>query len=94
MKDDVPAAEKTRRLNEIIALQNGISLKRNQECIGKVYEVLVEGCSKRSDKQLFGRTSGNKTCVFPAENLKPGDYVKVRVTSCTSATLVSEIVHD
>lgn len=92
MKDDVPPEVKTERLNGIIALQNGISLKRNEECIGRTFEVLVEGCSKRSDKQLFGRTSGNKTCVFPAENLHPGDIVKVKVTSCTSATLISEIV--
>lgn len=92
MKDDVPPEVKTDRLNGIIALQNGISLKRNEECIGRTFEVLVEGYSKRSDKQLFGRTSGNKTCVFPAENLHPGDFVKVKVKSCTSATLISEVV--
>ncbi len=92
MKDDVAPEVKTARLDEIIALQNGISLQHNKECIGKEFEVLVEGCSKRSDDQLFGKTSGNKTCVFPAGGLHPGDYARVRVLSCTSATLIAELV--
>ena len=90
--DDVPAAVKTARLNEIIALQNGISLERNRECVGKFYEVLIEGPSKRSDAELVGRTSQNKTCVFPAGGHRPGEYVNVRVLSCTSATLLCEVV--
>lgn len=89
--DDVPPAVKTERLNEIIALQNGISLENNRQCIGKVYEVLVEGPSKRSESEMVGRTSSNKTCVFPAQGIKAGDYVKVRVNSCTSATLLCSI---
>lgn len=85
--DDVPADVKTRRLNEIIALQNELSLKSNQEDLGKEFEVLVEGNSKRSTSELSGRTSQNKVCVFPAGNHKVGDYVTVKVLSCTSATL-------
>jgi len=92
MKDDVPPQVKTARLNEIIALQNEISLANNLKCVGKRYEVLIEGVSKRCDTELFGRTSGNKTCVFPAEGHKVGEFVTVEVTSCTSATLLSKLV--
>lgn len=89
--DDVPESVKTRRLNEIIAVQNGLSAESNRRCIGKVFEVLIEGSSKRSDKELYGRTSQNKACVFPdTEGRKPGETVMVRVTSCTSATLLGE----
>ena len=90
--DDVPAPVKTARLNEIIALQNEISLEINRQCVGQCYEVLVEGPSKRSEAELMGRTSQNKTCVFPAGGHKPGDTVTVRVLSCTSATLRCELV--
>ncbi len=90
--DDVPLAVKTARLNEIIALQNEISLEINRECVGRTYEVLIEGPSKRSAAELMGRTSQNKTCVFPAEGHKAGEYVTVRVLSCTSATLRCKIV--
>ena len=90
--DDVPLAVKTARLNEIIALQNEISLEINRECVGRTFEVLIEGPSKRSAAELMGRTSQNKTCVFPAEGHKAGEYVTVRVLSCTSATLRCEIV--
>ncbi len=90
--DDVPQQVKTARLNEIIALQNAISLERNQECIGKTFEVLVEGRSKRSDRELVGRTSQNKTCVFPDTGLKPGDYATVKVLSCSSATLLCTVI--
>lgn len=92
--DDVPAEVKTRRLNEIIAQQNGISLDSNERCIGQCYEVLVECVSKRSSEELMGRTSQNKSCVFPAAGHKPGDTVTVRVLSCTSATLRCEIVEN
>ena len=90
--DDVPTPVKTARLNEIIALQNGISLASNQRCVGHTYEVLIEGPSKRSEAELMGRTSQNKTCVFPAEGHKAGEYVHVEVLSCTSATLRCKIV--
>ncbi len=91
-EDDVPLEEKTRRLNEIIELQSAISLERNKESIGRTYQVLVEGTSKRNENDLFGRTLGNKVCVFPAEGHKPGDYVNVKVESCSSATLLGKIV--
>ena len=90
--DDVPLAVKTARLNEIIALQNELSAEANRKCVGRTYEVLIEGPSKRSAAELMGRTSQNKTCVFPAEGHKAGEYVTVRVLSCTSATLRCEIV--
>ncbi|MBR5073754.1 MAG: tRNA (N6-isopentenyl adenosine(37)-C2)-methylthiotransferase MiaB [Bacteroidales bacterium] len=90
--DDVPEEEKTRRLNEIIALQNTLSLKSNQKCIGQTYEVLVEGPSKRSDTQMTGRTPGNRFCVFDAKDAKPGDLVWVKILTCTQATLMGEIV--
>lgn len=89
--DDVPNEVKTRRLNEIIGLQSSISLERNKECVGNTYRVLIEGTSKRDSGSLFGRTSGNKVCVFPAEGHKPGDYVNIKVESCTSATLLGHI---
>jgi tRNA-2-methylthio-N6-dimethylallyladenosine synthase len=90
--DDVPLETKTRRLNEIIELQSAISLERNKECIGKTYEVLIEGTSKRDSEQLFGRTLGNKVCVFSAPGYKAGDYATVKVESCTSATLIATLV--
>ena len=90
--DDIPEEEKTRRLNEIIALQNTLSLKSNQKCIGQTYEVLVEGYSKRSDTQMTGRTPGNRFCVFDAKDCKPGDFVWVKILACTQATLMGEIV--
>ena len=91
MTDDVPADVKNRRLNEIIALQNRKSLERYQAQIGKTVEVLVEGPSKRNPEELCGRASNNMMCVFPAPGLKPGDYARVRVTGCTSATLIGEM---
>ena len=90
--DDVPPEVKTARLNEIIALQNRLSGESNRKDIGKVFKVLVEGVSKRSPDELFGRAGNNKVCVFPAEGHKTGDYVEVEVLSCTSATLISRLV--
>ncbi|MEG1290243.1 MAG: tRNA (N6-isopentenyl adenosine(37)-C2)-methylthiotransferase MiaB [Bacteroidales bacterium] len=90
--DDVPLDIKTRRLNEIIELQNSYSLASNQKTLGNTYEVLIEGVSKRSAEQLIGRTPRNKVCVFNGNGHKIGDYVNVKVTSCTSATLIAEIV--
>ena len=91
-EDDVPLAEKTRRLNEIIELQNKLSLESNQKDLGKNFEVLIEGVSKKNVNELFGRTSGNKVCVFPADDHKPGEYVNVVVNDCTSATLLGKII--
>jgi len=92
--DDVPENVKIRRLNEIIALQNRLSLESNRVDVGKVYEVLVEGVSKRSGESFFGRTGSNKVCVFPKEDSRVGDYVRVLVLSCTAATLKGEIVKE
>ncbi|MBE6328495.1 MAG: tRNA (N6-isopentenyl adenosine(37)-C2)-methylthiotransferase MiaB [Bacteroidales bacterium] len=92
LPDNVPEEVKIARLNEIIALQNQMSALSNQRDIGKVFEVLVEGRSKRSDDQLFGRTSQNKVVVFPKGNHKVGDLVQVKVFSSTSATLIGEEV--
>ncbi|MFA7116355.1 MAG: tRNA (N6-isopentenyl adenosine(37)-C2)-methylthiotransferase MiaB [Bacteroidales bacterium] len=91
-KDDVPLKTKTRRLQEIIKLQNVMSLKSNQADIGKIFEILINGPSKKDPKELCGRTEGNKMCVFPAENHKAGDYVNVKIDRCTSATLMGKIV--
>src|SRR5574344_95882 len=90
--DDVSAEIKSRRLEEIIALQQELSLQSNQRDIGKIFEVLVEGVSKRSENDLFGRNSQNKVIVFPRGNYKKGDYVDVKVLSCTAATLIGETV--
>jgi len=90
--DDVPAEVKTRRLNEIIAQQNEISQAINRSLEGQCLEVLVECTSKRSEAELMGRSSQNKSCVFPAAGHKPGDTVTVRVLSSTSATLRCEVV--
>lgn len=91
LKDDVPEDVKKRRLTEIVALFRQISLERNQENVGQVYEVLLEGISSKSDKHFFGRNSQNKGVIVPAkEGMKAGDYVKVRIASCTSGTLIAE----
>lgn len=91
--DDIDQKEKTRRLNEIIDLQNSLSLQNNTADVGREFEVLIEGLSKRSDKQLFGRTSQNKVAVFDrGESLQIGQYVKVRVISASSATLRAKVV--
>lgn len=90
--DDVPPDVKTRRLNEIIALQNELSLKSNRNDIGKVFRVLVEGPSKKNPEELCGRSGSNKMCVFPGGSHKAGDYVDVEVVSCTSATLIGKLV--
>jgi tRNA-2-methylthio-N6-dimethylallyladenosine synthase len=92
MPDNVPEETKIRRLNEIIALQNEISNKSNQDDVGKIYEVLVEGFSKRSNEQLFGRTSQNKVVIFPREGRRIGEFIKVRILSASSATLIGEVL--
>ncbi|GAB4404979.1 MAG: tRNA (N6-isopentenyl adenosine(37)-C2)-methylthiotransferase MiaB [Microscillaceae bacterium] len=90
--DDVSLEQKKRRLNEIIQLQNEHSLRRNQREVGRVFEVLVEGDSKRSEAQLKGRNSANKMVVFPRGNFQPGQYVQVRILACTPATLIGEAI--
>ena len=90
LEDNVPEEVKVRRLNEIIALQNRLSAESNQRCIGKTYEVLVEGVSKRSRDQLFGRTEQNRVVVFDRGTHRVGDFVNVRVTEASSATLKGE----
>ncbi|HXH19148.1 MAG TPA: tRNA (N6-isopentenyl adenosine(37)-C2)-methylthiotransferase MiaB [Chitinophagales bacterium] len=86
-EDDVPLETKKRRLNEVIALQQRLSYESNKRDIGKTFTVLAEGVSKKSERQLFGRNSQNKAVVFERKNFKPGDYVNVKVTDCTAATL-------
>ena len=94
LPDDVPEDVKVRRLNELIALQNELSAESNRRCEGRVYEVLVEGVSKRSKEQLFGRTEQNKVVVFDRGKHHVGDFVKVRVNGSSSATLKGEVVED
>ncbi|MCC6837387.1 MAG: tRNA (N6-isopentenyl adenosine(37)-C2)-methylthiotransferase MiaB [Bacteroidia bacterium] len=91
-KDDVPAEVKSRRLAEIVDLQLKHSALRTKEGLGKVHRVLVEGVSKKSKEQLFGRNSQSLVVVFPKENYKPGDYVNVLAESCTGATLIGKVV--
>lgn len=92
LKDDVPEEVKIRRLNELIALQNELSAESNKCCEGRTYEILVEGVSKRSRDQLFGRTEQNKVVVFDRGNSHIGDFVTVRITDSSSATLKGELV--
>ena len=90
LPDDVSEEVKIRRLNELIALQNELSAESNAKCVGKEYEILVEGVSKRSREQLFGRTEQNKVVVFDRGTHHPGEYVRVRINSSSSATLQGE----
>lgn len=91
--DDIPMEIKKRRLDEIIKLQNSISLAHNKADIGKDFEILVEGNSKKSVTELKGRNSQNKMVIFPGkEGIKPGDYVNVRITEASSATLRGKIL--
>lgn len=92
LKDDVNDETKNRRLNEIIDLQQKLSLISNKKDIGKTVEVLVEGISKRSSEQLFGRNSQNKVVVFNKGKYSVGDYVVVKITDCTPATLKGELL--
>ena len=91
-KDDIPEAVKSERLSEMISLQGKLSAKAKKNDVGKVYEVLIEGFSKRSNEHLSGRTSQNKVVVFPGSDLKKGEYVKVFIEKCTSATLIGKII--
>ena len=91
LPDNISEEEKVRRLNEIIALQTQLSLESNQREIGKVVEVLVEGFSKRSHDDMYGRTEQYKTVVFPRTDQKIGDIVKIRVLEASAATLKGEL---
>lgn len=90
LPDDVPEETKLRRLNEMISLQNELSRESYRKDVGKTFEVLVEGVSKRSKEQLFGRTSQNKVVVFDRKNHHIGDFVTVKITDSSSATLKGE----
>lgn len=92
LPDNISEEEKVRRLNEIIALQNQLSLESNQKEIGKVVEVLVEGYSKRSKEDMYGRTSQYKTVVFPREGRKIGELVMVKIEEASAATLKGKLV--
>lgn len=91
MPDNVPEEVKIDRLNRMIELQNQLSADSNRRDVGKTFEVLVEGVSKRSTEQMVGRTQQNKTCVFPRGNARVGEIVKVKVLSSSSATLICEL---
>lgn len=92
MPDNVDEDTKGRRLAELIELQTKWSEESNKRDLGKTFEVLVEGVSKKSDKEMFGRTSQNKVVVFPAQGIKVGTLVNVKVNDCTSATLMGEMI--
>lgn len=92
LPDNISEEEKVRRLNEIIALQSELSLAANKREVGKVREVLVEGFSKRSRDEMFGRTSQYKTVIFPREGRHIGEFVKVKIVSASAATLRGEVV--
>ncbi|MBE6318802.1 MAG: tRNA (N6-isopentenyl adenosine(37)-C2)-methylthiotransferase MiaB [Bacteroidales bacterium] len=94
MPDNVPEDVKIDRLNRMIALQNELSLESNRKDIGKTFDVLVEGVSKRSKEQFVGRTQQNKTCVFPRGNYRVGDIVNVRVLDVSSATLICKLIEN
>ena len=94
LPDNIPEEEKVRRLNEIIALQTQLSLESNQREIGKTVEVLVEGFSKRSHDDMYGRTDQYKTVVFPRTNQKIGDFVYVTITDASAATLRGQIAEN
>lgn len=92
MPDNVDEKVKGRRLTEMIELQGRLSMESNRRDIGKVFEVLVEGISKKNETEMYGRSSQNKVVVFPAEGIKTGTYVNVRIKDCTSATLIGEML--
>ncbi len=94
LKDDVSEADKSRRLAEIVALQRNLSFEANKAYVGQIFEVLVEKVSKKSSQELAGRTSQNTVVVFPKENYKIGDYVLIKVDSCTGGTLLGKAIKD
>ena len=92
LPDDIPEEVKIRRLNEMIELQSQLSLECHRECIGKTYQVLAEGYSKRSREQLYGRTEQNRTVVFDKGSYHPGDFLYVTIEDATSATLIGKTI--
>ena len=94
MPDNIPEQVKIDRLNRMIALQNELSRESNARDVGRIFDVLVEGVSKRSREQFVGRSSQNKTLVFPRGSYRVGDIVRVRVTEFSSATLIGELVDE
>lgn len=94
LPDNIDEATKGRRLQKLIELQTGWSLESNRRDIGKTFEVLVEGVSKKNPDEMHGRSSQNKVVVFPAKDLSAGSYVQVKIKDCTSATLIGEITPD
>ncbi|MBI9068837.1 MAG: tRNA (N6-isopentenyl adenosine(37)-C2)-methylthiotransferase MiaB [Salinivirgaceae bacterium] len=92
LPDNIPEEIKSKRLQDVIHLHVTLSAQSNKNDIGKVFEALTEGTSKKSDEMLFGRTSQNKVVVFPRANFKVGDVVKVKIVDCTSATLIGELL--
>ena len=94
-QDDIPEVVKKRRLQEIVDLQGKLSARSNQRDLGKIFKVLIEGSSKKSDDYWMGRSSQNKVIVFPKGNgnFQPGDYVEVLVKTSTQATLIGEAVN-
>jgi tRNA-2-methylthio-N6-dimethylallyladenosine synthase len=90
--DDIPLETKKRRLAEIIEKQSQISYQRNQLDLGKEQIILIEGTSKKSTRELRGRNSANKVVIVPGEGLKLGDYVRVKITECSPATLFGEVL--
>jgi len=92
LPDTVPEEEKIRRLNELINLQNKLSGKSNAHDLNKEFEVLVEGFSKRSREYLFGRTQQNKVVVFSKGNVHIGQFVRIKVTDFTTATLLGQLI--
>ena len=93
LPDNVDEEVKGRRLQELIDMQVELSLESNRRDVGKTFEVLVEGTSKKKADELFGRSSQNKVIVFPDNGAKAGDLVQVRVKECTSATLIGEAIN-
>jgi len=93
LEDDVPNEVKQRRLAEIIALQREHCKFRTEEHLGNIEDVLIEGTSKKSEAHWMGRNPQNTVVVFPKENYKIGDFVKVKIKDCTSATLIGEIIN-
>ena len=93
LTDDVPEAVKQKRLEDVIKMQHDLSFESNKIDLGKTFEVLIEGTSKRSAEKLYGRSSQSKVVVFPKGDHQKGDYVHVKITDCTSGTLIGEVVH-
>ena len=92
LPDDIPEDVKVRRLNELIALQNELSAECNKRCIGKEFDVLLEGVSKRSKDQLFGRTGQNKVVIIDRGQYHIGETVRVMITESSSATLKGKVI--